>query len=170
MKRVNRSHMLLAAVMGWSGMTMPAVAATIVQSGTNVTEIDNIVILGNTYNVTFGTTVDTTFNSSSLATTAADALRAVLNGDPTALTVGPTDFSFFVCSASSGPGSCDGDLAREQAGSWINAGIFTGHTVNVDNPVAKFALVGTPEPAAVGLAGFGLALLCLAKKRRAGRS
>lgn len=170
MKQIHRPELLIAAALAWFGMTItPAVAATIIQTGTNVTEIDNIAILGNTYDVTFGTTIDTTFNTFSLATSAADAIRAVLNADPTDLTVGPNTFRFFVCSNASGPGSCDGDWAVNEItgpGGWNDVGTHTGVPVNVDNPAADFTLQGTPEPGAATTVGLGLVGIFLAVNRR----
>jgi hypothetical protein len=144
-------------------------ATTFVQSGSNVTAIDNIVILGNTYDVTFGNTVDITFGSAALATDAADTIRAALNSDPTDITVGPSDLNFTVCSSSSGSGSCDGDVAAneiEGPGGWNNVGTHTGFGLNVDNPAADFTLVGAPEPGVLTMVVPGLALLLLAGKRR----
>jgi hypothetical protein len=105
----------IATMLATFGMTVaPAMATTFVQNGSNVTAIDNIVILGNTYDVAFGNTVDTTFGSTALAISATDAIRAALNSDLTDITVGPSDLEFIVCSSSSGSGSCDGDLAANE--------------------------------------------------------
>jgi hypothetical protein len=170
MKRTYRPEIVIAATIAWFGMAItPAMATTIIQTGTNVTAIDGIVIAGNTYNVTFGTTVDTTFNTLSAATTAAGALRAALNADATALTVAFSDFSFIVCSSPSGPVACNGDVSANQsqsAGGWSDLGAFTGIPVNVDSPAAAFTLLGTPEPVAMTTVGLGLGIVFLVTRLR----
>ena len=122
MKRAHRPEMIVAATIAWFGLAItPAMGATVMTTGTNATAIDNLVIAGNTYNVTFGTTIDTTFSSSSQATSAADAIVAALDSDPTAVTVGFSDFTFMVCQAADAPG-CDGKLSANPggtAGGWV---------------------------------------------------
>lgn len=92
--------LLLAAAVAWFGMTIaPAKAYTIIQSANDVTEIDGLTILGNTYDVTFGTTPDTTFDTLSSAETAADDILVVLNVDLTDTEVGSDADQYFVCSS-----------------------------------------------------------------------
>jgi hypothetical protein len=66
----------IAILLATFGMTVaPAMATTIVRSGTDVEAIDDIVISGDTSDVTFGEIVDTTFDSTALASSAAADLR-----------------------------------------------------------------------------------------------
>ncbi len=149
------------------GMTIaPAMATTIVKSGTDVEAIDNLVILGNTYDVTFGETVDTTFDSTALANSAAAAIRAALNSESPDITVGPSDLHFIVCASFSGPGSCNGDASGSIPMEWIDDGVVSGWDLNVHNPAAEFKLVGTPEPGVVNMVLPALALILVAARRR----
>ncbi len=64
----------IAILLATFGMTVaPAMATTIVRSGTDVEAIDDI--SGDTSDVTFGEIVDTTFDSTALASSAAADLR-----------------------------------------------------------------------------------------------
>jgi hypothetical protein len=153
-------------------------ADTIVASGGNVTAINGITIAGTTYNVTFGTTIDTTFagNSSNASTANAEILLDLNSG--TYLTVGVGAcaggvdggvFTYYVArqgTVCSGSGS----------GQWVSLTATTpfyafdvlGGTMLWD----EFAVAptSTPEPGTLSLTLTGVGLLGLtlvARKRKA---
>lgn len=168
-----------AIIVTWFGIAIAPLDATptIVQSGNTVTAIDNLVIAGNTYDVTFGTTADTTFGSPSTAVTALDAILTALNTSPTAEYAGASgDFFFFVCSSSSAASTCTGP-AGENTGqtlppTWGQVGSNADQPLSIDVPGAEFALqggsqtpTGTPEPGSFSTP-LGLGLILLLAKRR----
>jgi len=172
MKRAHAPGILTAATILFFAMT-PAMATTVVQSGNTATEIDGLVILGNVYDVTFGTTIDTTFTAGSNAQAAVQAIVSALNTDSTATAAGfGGDFNFVVCTSSSGPGSCDGEVGQDgppaTIGGWVVQGSATGLAVNVDRSAADFALQRAPEPGALIISGSGFALILLGAWRRRG--
>lgn len=169
--------LLLAAAVAWFGMTIaPAKAYTIIQSANDVTEIDGLTILGNTYDVTFGTTPDTTFDTLSSAETAADDILAVLNVDLTDTEVGSDADQYFVCSSVPAADSCLGEQVANESdivGGWNDVGTHSGPTgvgISASNPAAEFTLVtaATPEPISLGtiLIGFAAMAWAVERKRR----
>ncbi len=169
-----RPVLLVAAAVAWFGMTIaPAKAYTIIQSGNDVTGIDGLIILGNTYDVTFGTTPDTTFDTLSSAQTAADDILAVLNVDLTDTEVGGAS-EYFVCSSVPAADSCQGEQVDNESnivGGWNDVGTHSGTGVGISasNPAAEFTLAtSTPEPGSLGTILIGLAAMAWAvgRKRR----
>lgn len=169
-----RPALLLAGTVFWFGMAIaPAKAYTIIQSGNDVREIDGLTILGNTYDVTFGATPDTTFDTLSSAQTAADDILAVLNVDLTDTEVGSDAGQYFVCSSVPAADTCLGEQVANESnivGGWNDVGTHSGLTgvgISASNPAAEFTLVtATPEPGSLGTILIGLAAMAWAIERK----
>jgi hypothetical protein len=135
---------------------------TIVESGGAVTAIDNLAILGNTYDVTFVETVTPTitFTSESDAVTAATDINNALNGITSvpytilggvyvSVPFSTTDWVESFC----GSGSCTGPT-------WTIAGDITRSGTQLPITFAEFTVV-TPEPGTLSLMLVGVGLLGL---------
>jgi hypothetical protein len=160
--------MMILFIVAWLGLAnQPAVAATIVQVGSNVTAIDGIVINGVTYNVVFGTAVDTTFSTEAMALAAGNAIDTILNGDLTDSTVGPSDQPVYaVCDTNLGSGQCDAQFFTNftlPPPSWTSTGEGVGQpsTVKADFTIA----VSTPEPGTLPTVLAAGMLIWVAKRR-----
>lgn len=162
-----RKHLALITI-AWFGITITSATATsIVQTGDIVTGINGLLIDGNIYNVTFGTTIDTTFSSLSSAGDAANAIVSELNTETNAEEVTGGDFTATVCYFNAGSGECNGVLMENFGvlpSAWINNGATADRNVNVDLPAAEFALQA-PEPGSI-ITALGLGILFLAAKRK----
>ncbi len=151
-------------------------SVSIVESGGDVTAIDNLTILGNTYDVTFVSTVtpSITFASQTDALTAATAIDNALNGIstfPYTVLGGVNVFVPFssplAVGMSCGSGSCTGPT-------WT---IFTTASPVQNNPTlgpelyAEFTVVTTPEPGtpSLMLVGVGLLGLMMVMRKRISR-
>jgi hypothetical protein len=156
-------------------------ADTIVASGGNVTAINGITIAGTTYNVTFGTTIDTTFaGNASNASTANAAILADLNSD-TYITAGGAcavgvDGGVITYYDNSVSTTCFGSGGVN--GSWYQSSldtVFYSAIVAQGNEGRlwdEFAVVpaSTPEPGTLSLTLTGVGLLGLTlvlRKRKA---
>jgi len=168
---------LLLTVLG----NISASADTIIASGGNVTAIDGITIAGTTYNVTFGTTEDTTFSGDLTdAATAYDDIFADLTSSSTYVTVGG-EYGVIVNASPDfyliGEPSADGDWTMLGEGDidpigLLPGGFFIPFVISEPALFAEFSVVpvATPEPGSVMLLLTGLVLLGLMyvwRKRKA---
>jgi hypothetical protein len=143
-----------------------AKAATVIFSGSVATEVEDLVVDGITYNVTFAKASSagfTTFNGNSAgAQTAVNELDAALNAT-TAVFVSSAGFGsidqFIVQDNGLGNGIATG--SEQAVGNWQNLGVVAN-----DLSEAVFTPVITPLPATLPLFATGLGALGLLGWRR----
>jgi len=160
--KTNR-HLLVLGVLAAIGLSTAVAHATpiVVVSGGFASEVDNLNVDGTLYDVTFGDTIDPTFQGNpSGALDAANALAPLLNG---AGAVNVESFSpfftangFAIADDSLGDGPTVGDPPAI-VGNW-SVNIFGGGP-----PFAEFAAV--PEPATLALFASGLLALGAVRRR-----
>jgi hypothetical protein len=146
-------------------------ADAIVTSGGNVTGINGITVAGTTYNVTWGTAIDTTFAASfTNATTMNNAIVADLSSYGAPHVSDSASTELIVVGIDGGPTS---PFAGSTGLAW---GAQSESTITFDGQVGgnptfyawdEFAVVATPEPgtAAFTLTGLGLLGLVVLRKR-----
>ena len=148
-------------------------ADTIVASGGNVTAINGITIAGITYNVTFGTTIDTTFAGNPTNANAMNtAIVADLSSSNTDLTAGRACLvgldggvsTYGAISLAAAPCGFPGAPAHWVADTFSTVG-FTDYVLTGNGTVLwdEFAVAATttPEPGTLSLTLTGLGLLGL---------
>jgi hypothetical protein len=143
---------------------------TIIETGGDVTAIDGLTILGNTYDVTFVNTITpaVTFTSQTDGETAATAIDNALNGIssfPYTILGGVNVFvpysSTLDVGISCGSGSCTGPTWTM----WTTA-IYIPHNPTLGPfPYAEFTVVSTPEPGTLSLLLVGLGLCGLMMRK-----
>jgi PEP-CTERM motif len=159
--KLNRSLIGVLAAIGLSTVTAHATPTVILSGGIFAVEVDNLVVDGVFYDVTFGLVVDQTFQGNpSGALDAATALVAALNDSPAVNVLVPGVESangFTVTDDSVGNGPTGGDPPATVQ-TW---------SVNIFGPSPPFAeFAAIPEPTTLALLASSLMALRATRRRR----